>query len=424
MEVHSSKRHMNEKLGEVDTMVEDILGKSTIFRDESKLDAAYVPQYLPHREGELKSLAEYFKGSISPAPVAQTVTLLGGIGTGKTMLSKRFGKSIEKAAARRGINLRYIHINCRKERTDYMIWASMAKELQPELELRGYPAEYVQRAVDELLVESNTILIVCLDEIDYYMSRDGKDIIYFLSRPLENHRLDSVARYSMVLISRDFSYYYKLDEPTRSSLKKNVIRFEKYNASQIFDILKYRTNEAFTEGAMSDDVIKFVSEIAAQTGDCRFALEMMFYAGMRADREGRVEVSFEDVRAAKAEVLPVVSETELRELNLHQKFTYLAAANLLGDSSSVLSGDIFSEYESLCEQHNEPARSYTSFASYLKDLGNLGFIEAKTEMGLKETGGMSTRVSIQDIPVEILSQKLDEIIREELSRPNYVSYRA
>ena len=244
---------MDRKMGEVDTMVEDILGKSTIFRDESKLDAAYVPQYLPHREAELKTLAEYFKGSISPAPIAQAVTILGGIGTGKTMLSKRFGISIEKAASRRGMNLKYIHINCRKERTDYMIWASMAKELQPELELRGYPAEYVQRAVDDLLVETNTILIVCLDEIDYYMSRDGKDILYFLSRPLENHRLDNVARYSMILISRDFSYYYKLDEPSRSSLKKNVIKLEKYTSSQLFDILRYRANEAFTEGTMSDE---------------------------------------------------------------------------------------------------------------------------------------------------------------------------
>ncbi len=415
---------MNGKMGEVDTMVEDILGKDTIFRDESKLDAAYVPQYLPHREAELKGLVEYFKGSISPAPVAQTVTVLGGIGTGKTMLSKRFGTSIEKAASRRGINLKYIHINCRKERTDYMIWASMAKELQPELELRGYPAEYVQRAVDDLLVETNTILIVCLDEIDYYMSRDGKDILYFLSRPLENHRLDNVARYSMILISRDFSYYYKLDEPSRSSLKKNVIRLEKYNASQLFDILRYRANEAFTEGVMSDEVVTFVSEIASQTGDCRFALEMMYYAGKRADRDGRLEVCFEDVRAAKAEVLPVVSETELRELNLHQKLTYLAAANLLRDSSSILSGDIFSEYESLCEQHDEPPRSYTSFASYLKDLGNLGFVDAKTEVGLKQTGGMSTRVSIQDIPVEILSQKLEEIISDEISSPGFVKYRA
>ncbi len=415
---------MNGRMGEVDTMVEDILGKSTIFREESKLDAAYVPQYLPHREDELKELVEYFKGSISPAPVAQTVTILGGIGTGKTMLAKRFGKSIEQAGSRRDINLKYIHINCRKERTDYMIWASMAKELQPELELRGYPAEYVQRAVDDILVDSNTILIICLDEIDYYMSRDGRDIIYFLSRPLENHRLDSVARYSMILISRDFSYYYKLDEPTRSSLKKNVIKLDKYNASQLFDILRYRANEAFMEGAMSDDVVNFVSEIAAQTGDCRFALEMMYYAGKRADRGENPEVSFEDVRAAKAEVLPVVSETELRELNLHQKLTYLSAANLLGNSQSVLSGDIFSEYESLCEQYNEPSRSYTSFASYLKDLGNLGFVEAKTEIGLKDTGGMSTRVSIQDIPVEILSQKLEEIISEEVSSGDYVKYKA
>jgi cell division control protein 6 len=411
-------------MGEVDTMVEDILGKSTIFRDESKLDAAYVPQYLPHREAELKEIAEYFKGSISPAPIAQTVTILGGIGTGKTMLAKRFGKSIERAASRRDMNLKYIHINCRKERTDYMIWASMAKELQPELELRGYPAEYVQRAVDDILVDSNTILIVCLDEIDYYVNRDGKDIIYFLSRPLENHRLDNVARYSMILISRDFSYYYKLDEPTRSSLKKNVIKLDKYNPSQLADILKYRTNEAFTEGAVTDEVIDFVSEIAAQTGDCRFALEMMYYAGKRADRDGHSEVSFEDVRAAKAEVLPVVSETELRELNLHQKLTYLAAASLLGNSPSVISGDIFSEYESLCEQYSEPPRSYTSFASYLKDLGNLGFVDAKTEVGLKDTGGMSTRVSIQDIPVETLSGKLEEIISEEISSGDYVKYRA
>ena len=51
-------------------------------------------------------------------------------------------------------------------------------------------------------------------------------------------------------------------------------------------------------------------------------------------------------------------------------------------------------------------------------------MDAKTEVGLKETGGMSTRVSIQDIPVEILSQKLGEIIMDEVSSPGYVRYRA
>ena len=51
-------------------------------------------------------------------------------------------------------------------------------------------------------------------------------------------------------------------------------------------------------------------------------------------------------------------------------------------------------------------------------------MDAKTEVGLKQTGGMSTRVSIQDIPVEILSQKLEEIISDEISSPGFVKYRA
>jgi cell division control protein 6 len=85
-----------------------------VFKDETKLDINYVPYTLPHRESELRLLTEFFSFALqSPGKMTQRVMITGDVGTGKTALSQRFGASITHEATEKGINLRYVHVNCR-----------------------------------------------------------------------------------------------------------------------------------------------------------------------------------------------------------------------------------------------------------------------------------------------------------------------
>jgi Cdc6-like AAA superfamily ATPase len=73
---------------------------------KQKLDINYVPYRLLHRDRELRLLMEFFSFIWqSPWNMAQRVIIAGDVGTGKTVLSQRFGADITREAGKRGINL-------------------------------------------------------------------------------------------------------------------------------------------------------------------------------------------------------------------------------------------------------------------------------------------------------------------------------
>ena len=105
-----------------DIIIDELKRTSGIFKDESKLSIDYVPFYLPHREKELRFLARLFHTVIRfPGKISKNVIITGSVGVGKTAVSKIFGNRLQNYASNIGINLRYIHVNCRLARKEYML---------------------------------------------------------------------------------------------------------------------------------------------------------------------------------------------------------------------------------------------------------------------------------------------------------------
>jgi len=114
-----------------------------VFKDESKLDLNYVPMRLVHREGEMRLLAEFFNFLLTtPEKMAQRVLIVGDVGTGKTALSQRFGLDLTQQARQRGVNLHYIHVNCRQYRGSlFLILHYAVSVFHPNFPKRGFSAE-------------------------------------------------------------------------------------------------------------------------------------------------------------------------------------------------------------------------------------------------------------------------------------------
>jgi cell division control protein 6 len=54
--------------------------------------------------------------------------------------------------------------------------------------------------------------------------------------------------------------------------------------------------QAFRRGTVPENVIEEIAErVAVESGDCREALSLLLQAGRAADREGRGEVSTDDL---------------------------------------------------------------------------------------------------------------------------------
>jgi cell division control protein 6 len=216
---------------------------------------------------------------------------------------------------------------------------------------------------------------------------------------------------SLLLISQK-DVLSMLDSASLSTFKRsNVLFLEKYTRDELYDIVKQRVNLAFHQGTVIDSSIDLIADIASDWGDARFAIEILWKAGIAADHQHTQIVSPEHVRAAKAETYSVVTETKLKNLERHQLFTlYSIAKRLKKDQTAYVStGDAEKTYAVTCEQYNEKPRTHTMFWNYIKEIEAAGFINIK--LSGKGYLGTTQFISLPDIPAEIVSNKVEELLK-------------
>lgn len=385
---------------------EEELKKPSIFKDESKLSIDYVPPSLPHREKELRVLVRNFKILLEkPGSKICKILISGSVGTGKTALAKLFGKLICSEAQKRGINLHYIHINCRRDKTEFLILKRVLHYFNPNFPTRGFSPEELLFTLQKTLDSREAFLLIALDELDFYVKRSGPELLYDLTR-LYEEKLNAVQRISLIGIAKDTSWIALLDSSTLSTLQQNILFLARYNASQLKDILEMRVKEAFYEGTVSEEAISLIADIAAEWGDARYSLELLWRAGKYAEAEGEFRILPEHVRLAKAETHPVARREVLLDLPQHHRFLLLALARKLrkNEKAYVTMGEIEELYHIVCEEYGEKPRRHTQIWNYIHDLESCGIINIKLSgSGVR---GKTTLISLPDVPASILEKEL------------------
>ncbi len=384
----------------------------SVFRDESKLDINYVPFSLPHRERELSFLNHFFRFALErPGKMAQRVLITGKIGTGKTVLSQRFGISIAKEAQEKGINLHYVHVNCRECKGSFFQLLQRAiLKFYPRFPRRGYSAEDLLQMLMEVLDEQNAYLILTLDELDALIRSAGSDPIYSLTRVQEG-RLEAPQRLSLICILRHPENLEMLDPSARSTLQRNLICLEEYSASQLRDILSDRIVLAFRSGTVSEQVLSFVADSgASEGGDARYAIELLWRAGKYADASESRVVLPEHVRKAAVSIYPVVRKDMISSLGLHEKLFLLGVARHLKQTGNAYlsMGDAEEAYGVACEEHDEKRRGHTQLWKYVKELAALGVVE--TEISSVGQRGKTTLISLPKVPAIDLERELSAML--------------
>jgi cell division control protein 6 len=167
---------------------------------------------------------------------------------------------------------------------------------------------------------------------------------------------------------------------------------------------------AFHKGTVHDDCIDLIADISSEWGDARFAIELLWKAGVAADQNHCNKVLPEHVRAAKAETYSIVTESKLKNLDRHQLITLNAIAKRLkiDNTAYVNTGDAEKTYKIICEELNEKPRTHTMFWNYLKEIENSGFIIIK--LSGKGHLGTTQLISLPDIPAEIVEEKIYSLL--------------
>jgi cell division control protein 6 len=386
----------------------------SVFKDEAKLDINYVPSRLPHREKEHRLLMEFFDFLLrSPERMTQRVIVTGDVGTGKTALSQRFGTDISLEANKLGVNLRYVHVNCREYRGKlFLILQHAVAVFRPNFPKRGYSAEEVLDTLMQSLDEENAFMILTLDEFGSLIEREGSEGVYKLTR-LQETRPGKPQRVSLVCILRDLKETERLDASARSTLQRNVISLEKYSQEQLADILNDRVQMAFEPSAVPEEVVNLASEMAfSEGGNARFAIELLWRAGKYADAERLGLVSPECLRKAVSSIIPTLRKSELASLGLHEKMFLLGVARLFKESQKAYASlsEIERAYAVVCEEFDKEPHSHAQLWKYAQFLSALGIL--KTEVAATGRRGRATRVSLPSIPAYELEKELSASLEE------------
>ena len=382
---------------------------SVIIKDGTKLSFDYVPDNLIHREGQMKQMAMLFR-SVLDYGGSETAFLSGSVGTGKSATAKRFCSDLVDHCARSSIPLDYVIINCRQRSTESGILIQLIRHFDPAFPDRGFSTPEILRTIRNHIVKSGKRFILVLDEVDILLKKGNIDLVYQISR--FNDDGQAKVSMSMILISQEY-VLDRLDEASLSSFKRaNVVRFDKYTRDELKDIVTERSNLALREGSISDDALDLIADNSEEYGDARFAIDLLDKSARIAEDRTEGKVTAEDVRAAKAMIYSVVTQSKLEQLDRNRALVLLAACRALKNAGYVASSAVEKTYAVVCEEYDAVARKHTQFWKYITDLDKNGLIKISNNKIGDGMGGQISYVSLQDIPAKVLANKLEKLLEE------------
>lgn len=388
---------------------EELLNKPSLFQDESKLDMNFIPAKLPHRDKELSLLSQLFLTLITnPNSISRKILITGKTGIGKTATIKYFGRILQKISKERNVEIKYAHINCRKERTSYKVLIKTIRVLNENFPKRGYSPQDLLEILSDFLNQQDIHILIVLDELNYLINR-GEDLIYSLTR-INDDSIESHERISVIGIVRDTSCLNNLDYSTVSSLQRNIIKFSNYSKEQIFDILKYRAYLSLKENIISDDSLKAIADITYLNGDIRNGLNVLWKAVKIAESRNLNYIDSECIRLGSQELVPFSTLDVLKYMTSQKLFFLLAIMKGLKNSfeTKISFIEILKRYQIICENYGLQPRSNSQLWNYLQEFKREGIILIEI-LGEKIRG----RRALVQIP-EIDLKKLEKIVIEIL----------
>jgi archaeal cell division control protein 6 len=377
-----------------------------ILTHEETLDPSYVPPRLPGRETELAALLKRYREALGKG-MAYHQLLTGGIGSGKTAVGLRLGEELKQTSRGNGLGVRPTYINCWRRSNDRAILLELLRGVGVSLPDRGYSLSEMLDVFEQGIRKNPGHRFIILDEVSGLL-RQGTRLVYLLTRSREV----ALGAISLFLIAPEDVLPY-LDVASRSSFGvTHRLSLRPYDETQLLGVLDARARLALRPGSFTPEVLAPLARAAAVRGDARFALELLLNAARAAEGAGHDEITAEDVRAARATLVPSQSEERLDELPLSALMVLLACArSLRGPKGSTTTERVREAYGALAEEQELPAMSRVTFWRTVKSLEREGLVDLEPA-----SIGRPARVRLDNIPVSRLELLLEERAAERRPR--------
>lgn len=383
--------------------------KDSLFKSKEILQSSYIPDEVEHRDYQIDQIANIL-APILKKDLPSNLFIYGKTGTGKTLTTKYVTQQLKSAFDEKKVSLDIVYINCKLKKiadTEYRLIAELARYFKKAIPITGLPTDEVYNQFFSALDEKNRIVIIILDEIDQLVKKAGDELIYNLTRinsELKNSKL------SIIGISNDLTFANHLDPRVKSSLSEEEVLFPPYNAIQIQDILRTRSEKAFIKGAVEPGVIEKCAAYAAREhGDARRALELLRVAGELAERKNQNIVKIENIDEAENKI----EKDKIIELiqNQPKQFQIILYSIILKKrKNKIFTGDIYDQYKRICADISFRPLTQRRVSDIIAELDMLGVITGNVLS--KGRYGRTREISLS-IP-ESIKPRIIEILKEDL----------
>ncbi len=359
----------------LDELFENCVGNTQIFDDREVLRHDYLPDRLPHRGEQIKSLGQTVAPVLKGARCSN-IFLYGKTGTGKTAVTKYVLNYLETKAKEFNAPCKVCYVNCRFAGTPYRVFARLCQSLGVFVPFTGLSVGEVFDRFRTGLDGSRVVFIVVLDEVDLLMKTRGDSVLYELTRI--NEMLCN-SKVSLVGISNDLRLKEFLDPRVLSSLSEEEIVFRPYDAGELRNILFERAQLAFREGVLSNGALSLCAALAAaEHGDARRALDLLRVAGEVAERKGVDVIVEEHVREAERRIEHNRVTEALRNATLHSKLVILTLFHLSkAGVRRAITGEIYELYNELCGELGVAPLTQRRVSTLVNELDAIGLLNAR-----------------------------------------------
>ena len=369
-------------MDKVDKIFESFVSNN-LFKDKGVLQSNYCPEKILHREDQMESIASILAPSLR-GERASNLFIYGNTGTGKTLGVQFVGNKILEKLKELGKDyLRFVYVNCKLKKiadTEYRILAELISKLGGSVPATGLPTQAVYSRFIELIDDKKQIILIVLDEIDQAVKKISDNFIYTLTRL--NSELKN-AQICLIGISNSLTFMDNLDPRVRSSLAEEEIVFPPYNALQLQDILKNRSESAFKNKVVEEGVIAKCAAFAAREhGDARRALDLLRVAGELAERGNNKKISLGHIDEAnkkieKDKMLDII-ESEPKQFQL-VLFSIMALDSKKQENefTGIFTGDVYDAYQEICLRTKNEVLTQRRVSDILAEFDMLGIINAR-----------------------------------------------
>ncbi|MBW1782930.1 MAG: AAA family ATPase [Deltaproteobacteria bacterium] len=302
--------------------------------------------------------------------------IYGPTGSGKTVTLMHVLSTFEKVAERRSISFTYRYIDLTSPKTYFGALNEVAIALDCSIRKyrKGIPVQYMQESITKAISGYKGFLSLLIDEADNILPNPDSFLTY-LAKTLPRK---ISCRLILILLTNRLDLEKALDPRILSCLKKTDIIFEPYDALDLLEILKLRSEKALLKKRVDEAALRKVAAYASrETGDARKAVELLAKAVKVAEETsgylGENEVDVAETR------LETDKSTELiNALATQQRFALRACYGLLKKGTKKVStAQAYELYKQICVGEGSRYLSQRRFCDIISFLDLYGLISAR-----------------------------------------------